>query len=185
MTGMRNKRGFTLIEVIVAVAIFVSVVVVATLALAYAVRAQRYNLAHEELINQTSFVVEHMSRSLRMAKKQLPGLPSCIGLNENYEQGANSITFLHYKDKRGATDDEFETTLVCTKFYLSDGRLYEENVDTLESFALTSESLEVTDFSVSISLDQQKLVGIFLEITGRENTIIRIQTSISQRDLNI
>ena len=170
------KKGFTLIEVLVAVAIFVSVMVVAGSAFISAIQAQRYNLAYQELLDQTSYVMEHMSRIIRMAKKQLPppDHPVCIVEGDNYEiaDDNDSIKFI---DQYG----------VCTRFFLDTGTKELKKQVGARTTPLTSPNLEVNQFYVRLDpISNQPRVIIDLGITGREETNITIQTSASQRDLN-
>jgi prepilin-type N-terminal cleavage/methylation domain-containing protein len=182
---MDHKRGFTLIELLVAVSIFVAVIMIITSALVYAIRMQRQNLAYQQLLDQTSFVMEYMSRHIRMAKKQTPDVTlACIGADENYQSVGNNIKFLRYKQEPGT-----DPLLVCSEFFLDSGELQEEVYDgvSTSTHSLTSPSLTVNDFSVNVTNtgeDEQPLVGIYLAIGGREDTEIKIKTSVSQRDLN-
>jgi len=167
------KKGFTLIEVLVAVAIFVSVMVVAGSAFVSAIQAQRYNLAYQELLDQTSYAMEHMSRTIRMAKKATADVCG-LGEGDNYNiSSSNSIQFI---DQYGD----------CAEFF------WDKNTNELKKRAgtqttpLTSPSLRVDNFNVSLGTSlNQPIVTIVLEVTGAEDTNILIETSVSQRDLNL
>lgn len=179
---MGNNRGFTLIEMMVAVTIFVSVVTVALAIFVSSLQAQRQNLAYQQLLDQTSFVTEYMSRAIRMAKKELSTPPICLtvcGRGCNYETNPqqDSIKFIDYNG-------------VCTEFFLENEQLKKRvGADVL---ALTSPDLTVSSFNVNLSGQYQPptdylqpLVTIFLEIVGKEQSKIQIKTSISQRNLDI
>ena len=176
---------------LVALFIFSLIVVVIASILTNAIRVQRYNLAHRELMDQTSFVMEYMTRHIRMAKKQTADMAySCVSEGSNYQIGANSIEFVQYRHLSGSSPP----TLVCTKFYLFDEQLSEE-LRLMDPFgtlvfsqAITSPNLEAERFDIFLDPDParaQPLVVIdTLKIKGRRNTEIEIKTSISQRDLN-
>ena len=182
-----TAKGFTLVEILVAVGLFLAVTAVVFGAYVFIIRSQVRALAQQELLNQTSYAMEYMSRALRMAKKDLTN--SCLGASSsgyNY-WGANGwIRFLNYKDK-------------CQEFSLSGGRLRqrESSDSTSGNFGmysfLTSSDFSVSQFLVGASGYSgwsqgdaiQASITFLLDISGRENTNIRIQTTVSQRDLDV
>ena len=170
---MKNKKGFTLVEVLVTVLIFTVVILIAAGIFASAIRAQRYNLAYQELLDQTSYVMEYMSRQIRMAKKATDN--SCIPQDTNYHTISEDIKFIDQDEK-------------CTEFLIDSGQLTERKEGTTE-LPITSPYLTVDDFDVTIDGDaagdnEQPCVEISLKINGKEDTSIKIQTTISQRDLD-
>jgi len=183
MTGIHHhKKAFTLVEMLVAVFIFSLIVIIVASMLVNAIRVQRYNLAHRELMDQTSFVMEYMSRHIRMAKTATTA--DCLSVGDNYDD-SNGIKFLHYRYITGEDDPE----LACTEFSESGGRLREEVqwIDIPGGYTreLTSGDLDVVFFNAQVDPGrEQPLVQINLRIAGREDTELEIQTKISQRDLN-
>lgn len=181
-----QEKGFTLIEMLVAVAIF-SIIIGAIIGVfVSAVRTQKYCLAAQQLLDQTSYAMEYMSRSIRMAKKDLVG--DCVlpaGKNYNYIPGLG-LMFRNYD------------SIKCKGFYLYDGRLYdyERNRASGESLPLTSAkaNMEVKNFNINLlgpdqpPTDlQQPRVTFLLEIESKKITPspkIKIQTTVSQRDLD-
>lgn len=188
-----HKKGFTLAEVLVAVSVFSILVVIMSSAFIHALKIQRYNLAHQGLLDQTSFAMEYMSRHIRMAKTRIAGMSNLacnnVDPNRNYHVDGGTIQFIQYRYESG----QVNPTLVCTEFSLSGGRLRETvrdmntGAEIFESY-LTSDNLAVTNFEVQVEdeLQKQPLVEINLDIEhDADDTIkIEIQTSISQRDLN-
>jgi len=61
------KKGYTLIEVLVAVSIFTILVAGPTGLFITALRGQRKALATMEIIDDSSYALEYISRALRMA----------------------------------------------------------------------------------------------------------------------
>lgn len=190
-----SDASFTLIEMLVAATIFVSVVTVISTIFISGLRAQRQSLAYRELLDQTSYLLEYMSRSLRMAMKDdiaIRGFPlkNCLNGNKvNYEFEGDCLKFRNYKNE-------------CQEFCLKDiggGRkkIVEIIYDgTTVEVDLTSPDLNVKSFEVKdprspSSWKQppedyfQPLVEILLEIEGREQSKIQIKTSISQRNLDV
>lgn len=182
-----------MVEMLVAMTIFVIVVTIASTIFVHAIRAQRLNLAYQELLDQTSYVMEYMSRSIRMAMKddiEIWGFvstpPGCLaGINkENYEFDvpAQCLKFRNYKNEcqyfclQGATLLTATTTPTIPPVFT----------------ALTSPELQVSPlgaqwvelFGETQADTDQPRVTILLQIEGREGARIQIRTSISQRNLD-
>ena len=181
-TNSTNK-GVSLIEMLAAVAIFAITIGAISGLFISAIRTQRRILATQELLDQTSYVLEYMGRALRMAKKDTSLV--CLSTAKNYENGIDWIRFLKFESATG--------TDVCYYFYLSGNRIYESKGGAA-GISLTSEKLTVNFLKFVVSGDDlptdtlQPRVTIFLEIFGKgatgEQPKIQIQTSISQRPLD-
>lgn len=167
----RRVEGFTLIETIVAISVFVFVITSVSGIFVTALKLQRRSIAYQQVLDQTSYLMEYMSRSVRMAKKDISG--SCAGAAKlNYEFSGNCLKFRNYKNQ-------------CQQFCLDSGRIKNENGDYL-----TSANLNVLSFSVNLlghtqNDDIQPKAAISLDVKGKENTIIKIQTAVSQRNLDV
>jgi len=180
-----SNSGFSLIEMIVAVAVFSIAISIPTGLFVSVIRSQEESLAEQETIDAVSYTIEYMSRSLRMAKKDLTG--SCITQDANYENPdftTSSIRFLNYA---GA----------CQEFALSDSRIVErkspdEDKDNLPTtgFYLTSSGLKINPLVFRLlgevqTDDFQPRVTIMMGIEGEETSFRnRVQTTVSQRNLD-
>ena len=168
-----NNKGFTLIEMVVAVAVFSLLVSVSTGILLSSLKAQRQSLATQEVLDQTSYLMEYMSRSLRMAKKDLAG--TCTGTAKlNYAFTGQCIKFINYHNE-------------CQQFCLDGTRIRNE-----AGVYLTSSNLNVSFFGVNLSGQYQPpadtlqpRLTISLIIQGKEQSMIKIQTTISQRNPDV
>ena len=183
-TNSTNK-GVSLIEMLAAVAIFAITIGAISGLFISAIRTQRRILATQELLDQTSYVLEYMGRALRMAKKDTSLV--CLLTAKNYENGIDWIRFLKFESAT-ATD-------VCYYFYLSGNRIYESKGGAV-GVPLTSDKISVNFLKFNLSGDTigespnlQPRVTIYLEVLGRgatgEQPKIQIQTSISQRPLDV
>jgi len=171
------NRGFTLIEMVVAVAVFALVVGAASAIFVSSLKIQKQSLSSQELLDQTSYLMEYMSRAIRMAKKddvEIGGVVvNCLsGTKVNYEFDGQCLKFRNYKNE-------------CQQFCLDNDRLKNE-----AGVYLTSPDLKVKNFDVNLTgetqLDYlQPKVSIVLNIEGREQAKVQIQTTISQRNLDI
>jgi len=159
---------------VVAVAIFSLLVGVASSVFLSSIKNQKQGLATQEVLDQASYLTEYMSRSLRMAKKDMTG--GCTGTAKlNYAfTDDQCLKFLNYNG-------------ICQQFCLDGTRLKDENGNYL-----TSASLQVSNFAVVLSgavqppIDYlQPRVTVSLNIAGQEQTSLKIQTTVSQRNLDV
>jgi len=177
------NKSYTLIEVLVAVGIFIIIIAAPTGFLVGSLKGQQKALASQKLLDNTSYTLEYMSRALRMAKKELSA-PACLsqnGLNYETTRSETGLKFINYKEE-------------CQEFFLEQKRL-KESKDGIENY-LTSEDLEITSLKFKLSGESQTdndqpRVTLFLEIKGGKGQrpelrpLIKIQTTISQRNLDV
>lgn len=174
------KKGFTLIEILAAVAIFSIFAAISTGFFVLSLKTQRKILALREIIDSSSYALEYMGRFLRMAKKDdLGGVDCLAGEKVNYETNLSGqeIKFRNYKDE-------------CQRFYLENNQIKEERGESV--FPITPADLEVTSLTFKISGEQQQdnlqpKVTIRFEIQkkGQPATKMLIQTTVSQRKLDV
>jgi prepilin-type N-terminal cleavage/methylation domain-containing protein len=195
---MKNK-GFTLIEILVTTALFVAIFSIISGLFFSALKVQSRALASQNLIKESSYVMEYMSRQLRMAQKSESGNGKDCTFPPDYRNylvngEGNSIKFRNYSDE-------------CWTFFLDvgQGRLKVIRNDginpPLEDF-LTSPDLKVLSFKINLSGDDpaegpgaqiQPRITILLKIQGQggqgqrieKMPEIQIQTTVSQRNLDL
>lgn len=182
----KTKKGYTLIEVLVAVTIFSFIIAGPTGLFITSLRGQRKALATMEIVDNSSYALEYISRALRMAKKDLDGF--CISTGSNYQNPGGDISKIRFLNYQG----------LCQEFSSSTGQLGErkssdKTAGNLGQFlALTPTDLEITFLKFQLTGqtqddDLQPRVTILFEIRKRTQpeTKIRLQTTISQRNLDI
>lgn len=195
------KRGFTIIELLVTVAIFSFVVAITSGIFIFSLQGQRKTLAHQTVLDQTSYVMEYMSRQLRMARKELSDPPSCltnVGRGYNYESITNdSIKFVNYK---GDCTEFFRQWNPAEEIYqLKEKRKI--GTPEEEILDLTSNDLNVATLIFNLMGEYQGVFGdnqfklqpratISLVVQGKgekpeSRPEIEIQTTVSQRDLDV
>jgi len=208
-----KQEGQTLVELLVALATFSIFIATICGLFVSGIQAQARVLATQEVINQTSYVLDYMSRALRMAVKDTDG--TCLtapqggddnGAGHNYEYELNRIRFLRYNagldknicqefylflDDRGTPSDTTDDISILKEKKSSDKK--ENNFGAGTDLLLTSYNINVNSFQVNVSGDNrgdeiQPRVTIFLEVAGRRTSlgspVINVQTSISQRNLD-
>lgn len=195
----KNLRGFTLVEILVGMTVFLIVIGAVLGLFVLGIQQQRRSLATQVLLNQTSYALEFMSRSLRMANKELSA-PTCLSQNGlNYEiplgyqiGGPNLGTGIKFINVL-----ETDVNYKCQEFYLDSGSkqlYYKRGGDP--ALPLTSNKLEITSLKFNlIGQDQpptdnlQPRVTISMEIKSTGITqgppVLKIQTTISQRNLDV
>lgn len=178
---MMNK-GLTLIEMIAAVGIFAITVGTISGLFISAVRAQRKSLATQELLDRTSYVIEYMGRTIRMAQKDIDG--TCIIAKTNYENPGGDVSKIKFINYEG----------VCQDFFLDNNQIKEYKTGYATSLPLTPPELKINSLKFYLSGQSQNdvlqpRVTIFLEIeSGRipqSPPKIQVQTSVSQRALDV
>ncbi len=178
-----KNKGFTLIELLVTAVIFSIVIGAATGVFASAIKLQRYNLAHQQLLSQVSYAIEYMDRAIRMAKKD-DGFCGFAGQNYKVSDGNRKIEFRNYKGD-------------CQEFHLdtSINQLVASKGSYFSNIPLTSDDFEfeIISFNFQLSGDNpgdnaQPMVTVSMDIKGRgsgQQPRIKIQTTISQRNLDM
>ncbi|OHA74104.1 MAG: hypothetical protein A2940_00425 [Candidatus Wildermuthbacteria bacterium RIFCSPLOWO2_01_FULL_48_29] len=172
---MNNQRAFTLIEMLVALAVFGIIIGITSGYLVSAISVQRETLAIRPMVDETSFVAEYMSRALRPAQRsQDASCLSASGLYYEVSPTGDSVTFI----------DEDER---CREMYFEAGAgKIRETIDGVDG-ALTSSSLDIQnmEFVLPASAERHPQVTFSMEVRPREETasrVLRIQTTISQRE---
>ena len=198
-----KQKGFTLIELIVVMAVFLVIIGAALGIFISIVQNQKRILARQELLNQASYFLEQMSKGMRMAAKDLTG--RCIDQGNVYKitKDANgnfsSIKFINQSD---VTKDPQGS---CQMFCLSEDIIKEKYPDSvsdwncLNATPVTSSALKVNSLRFALDGDStlnqtyspvegsnvQPSCTISLDIKSfTSDPFIKVQTTVSQRDLN-
>ncbi len=184
------SKGFTLIEVVVVMAIFLFIIGAAIGIFLSVVKNQKKVLAEQQLINQVSYIEEYMSKAMRTAAVDLDGV--CI---DNSGLTGDNSGYIYLLTEPDATDDNFfkgirffnQSTLECQEFFLENGILkelrgangeavLEENRDA-EKIAITSLNLEISNIRFAINGKPGKVNDSYLckedaDICGATNKML-------------
>ena len=161
-----------------------------------AIKLQKYNLSHQQILDQTSYVMEYMSRTIRMAQKE-SSPPTCLtnppNPHLNYAKDLDAIVNINGVDTE--MDLLFkDSSGTCRGFFRENGQIKEyERGRTPEVLELTSNDLDVISLTFDLQgasdIDQlQPRVTIFMEVLGKvtgDQPRLKIQTTISQRNLDM
>lgn len=174
-----KNKGFTLIELMVSITLFAIIVGIIGSIFLTSLQGQRKAISFQGIFDQTSYLMEYMSRSLRMARRDLTG--ACITAGTNYQKtrSGRGIRFINSQN-------------ICQEFYLDIAidRLKEAKGSAQEQY-LTSENSRVTAFNIAVSdeagLQPKVTFLIAIEKKGLKAELVspmEFQTTLSQRKLN-
>ncbi|MDP4007155.1 MAG: prepilin-type N-terminal cleavage/methylation domain-containing protein [bacterium] len=177
-----RQKGFTIPELLVAMFMFSLIIGGAVNLLLAGIAAQRSSLATEELLDQTSFMMEYMTRVLRQAQKDLGA--TCLsvpGLNYEITHDGEGIMFINGNSQ-------------CQEFLLQGARI-QESIPPAPPAFLTSDNLLVTSLQFvlegeSQDDDFQPKVTFSIAIEGQGSKPearpkAKLQTTISQRKVDV
>jgi len=123
-----NQKGFTLVELLVALTLFMIVMDITVSVFISMVGHQKRMLAEQEFLSQTSFVAELMSASLRQAVPDRAGnclvegqnkYPGYVYLLTRYDAGSNSTKGIKFVTKDN----------VCQEFFVDSDGILKESKD--------------------------------------------------------
>jgi len=194
---IKNQKsgGVTLIELVVVLAIFMIVMVITVSIFISMAERQKNILEEQEILNQTSYVAEYMSRTIRTAKIDEVG--KCLSNNfigYNYLLTHYNLSEGFYQGIEFISGDD-----VCLEFFLdSDGVLKEvKNKNTPQSILSSKFTIKYLRFIINGDKTLQgtskndlvqpritMILDIITQETGGQKERI-FQTTVSQRNLNI
>ena len=189
-----GERGFSLLELVIVLAIFMVAITTAVSIFASIVSQQRRILDEEELLSQASYALEYMSRAIRAAVKDDTG--SCLGDSNigynyvltNYDSASGFYEGIKFINQSNSN--------ACQEFFIDlDGALKEiKNAGSAQSILSNAYNIKYGRFILNKNVQGsspddlvQPRVTILLNIqTKAQNPQEKIiQTTISQRNLNV
>ncbi len=183
-----KSKGFTLIELVVVMAVFLIIVGTALGIFISIVRHQKKVLAQQELLNQASYVFEHISKGLRMAKTATDS--TCIEAGSAYEI-SNDFSSIKFINQSEADLCQQFRIMPIDQNSLDSGYVLEEAKGSQNWVQVTSANLKI--YSLKFILDDgessqnsQPRVTMLLDIENSADYSqpLKIQTTVSQRNLN-
>jgi len=162
---LKNKlqKGFTLMEVMVAVSIFTIIVTVGIVALLTVNNTHKRSQIDRQAIDSLSYSLESMSRSLRTALEWTEVTSDAV---RYVDQDGNDVSY------------RFESGAIL------------KNEDLLGEHSITPENVVIENFELSHSggdgfIQQYVQINIVGTITnGRQESRFAVQTSVSKRVLD-
>jgi prepilin-type N-terminal cleavage/methylation domain-containing protein len=173
------NKGFTLLEVIVATAIFSMAVSSISALFMVAVRTQRNVLAQQDLIDNTRYALEHMSRQIRMARRDES--KKCVGeAGYTFTAGGSSLKFVDYRGD-------------CLTYDVEDGKI-RLKLNKENPVDLTSDDIRVNSLNFEVigrwayDVEQPRVI-IYLDAEAagampESSPQILLQTTVSVRNID-
>ncbi len=167
-----TTRGFTLVEMIVAIFVFSVVMVIATGALVSIIGANRKAQSVKSVMNNIAFSLDSMTRALRVGTDYDCGVSSCAS------DGSESITFTDVDGRQIQYQLDESTHQI------------ERSIDGANFQALTAPEVTVDRMMFYVDgVGSEGQPRVLVVIGGRagvgkSETVFNIQTLVSQRSLD-
>lgn len=180
LSAFKQNKGFTLVEMIVSLAIFSMVAVVATGALLTIVRSNQKARATKTVMENLSLAIDSMARSIRLGSNYHCGSTGVLTSPQNCTF-PNGASFVAYQDASGVT-----------KSFRLSGTSIVESDPTNGYSTTTSSDVSVTNlvFYVEEAVDPLAQARVKMTVQGYVNSGVgsstrsdfSIQTTVSKRD---
>ncbi|OHB19735.1 MAG: hypothetical protein A2854_03730 [Parcubacteria group bacterium RIFCSPHIGHO2_01_FULL_56_18] len=188
-THRQGERGFSLVEMIVAVALFAIIMLVAVGALLSLVDANRKARTLESVMNNLNISLDSMVRAMRMGSTYNCGgtlIPSSVGAD--CPTGDDLFSFAPYGSDSSQQNERYV-------YFFQDGRLYRSKNGGTDSIPITAPEIEIEDvkfYTIGTEpgdIVQPKVVVVIKGTAGTEKlktrTTFYIQATAVQRSLDI
>lgn len=185
------SKGITLIEAVVVLAVFMVIIEVTVSIFVSVIQQQKRILQEQDLLNQASYAIEYMSRSIRDAIKDKTG--NCLLTSGNiYSLTHYDPVASFYQGIKFVTKDN-----ICQEFFFDTDGVLKEIKSTGQPQNILSSKFKIKYFRVILNgnkilqtasekdLTQPRLTILLDVETNDQNQHEKIiQTTISQKDLN-
>lgn len=168
-----GRQGFTLIELMVAMAIFAVVITVVLGVFSMAIRAQKRVITLQNIQESAKFIIEFMAKEIRMSTIKIDSTSSVL-----------SIT----RFEGGESDSQYNVTYT---FNNSAGTLNRQSPQSNNQLNPAEVKITGSFDVVGVGADNfQPKVTILMKLEGvgyfsEEKAVVNIQTTLSQRILDI
>lgn len=177
------KKGFTLVELLIAVSLFVVVAIISIGAILSVFDANKKAQSSKTVMDNLNLAIENMARTVRFGNNYYCGISSNLSSVNNCPSGGNSISVTFEGDRiiyswNGTENDPIRKS--------EDGGLNYTNITAPEA---KIEHLRFYVFGTTIPDDNQPyIIAVIRGRVGNKSTnqtIFSIETSMSQRTLDI
>ena len=170
---IKNKKGFTIIELLVAISIFIAMILSITEIFAKVNEGQRHAIAAQNIQESMRYAFEVIAKEIRMAKPDSAG--SCVGVGNLYLENADGTTlkFLNYHDE-------------CVTYYLNGNTLMVDrntNIASASPLAIKISNLIFSSVNIGGIVQPRVTIKMDIEAIGKivDQQKTTLQTTISSR----
>lgn len=185
----QKTAGFTLVEMMVAVAIFSMVAVISISALLALVDANRRSQALFSVVNNLNFAVEGMTRQMRTGAYYHCGSAGGVAQPQDCPGGDDYIAFEAYNGDRNDPSDQ-----LVYRYNAAEDRIEKSTNGGMNFTPLTAPEVVVESFEVRVNgaprTDDEQPTAVFLiegyvDMGKGAHSEFHIQTSATQRVIDV
>jgi prepilin-type N-terminal cleavage/methylation domain-containing protein len=208
-----KSKGFTLVEIIVSLAIFSVVAVIAVGALVRVTSANRQAQAIQSGVNNISFVLDTISREMRVGSSYTcyngptwglnntvnfgTVVKNCTNINSdmlvtfntpNLDASGNTLQYGYLFYRNRDSNNNLTGTTTVYKGEATSGASG-GNLGSVAFYPVTSQGVNIQDFKVGV-YNADPYPWVFIRLRGyvgikiKDQSVFDIQTSVSQRIMN-
>ena len=190
LSNKKGRQGFTLIEMLVSIAIFTFVMLITTSAIFTIVASNKKAESLKSVMDNLSFALESMTRNIRTGssydayqcpnQSQLPNCPGNLGGSPGFEFASNQ--------------ELYNGNPITIEYYLSNGQIMQNepgNPDWSGPVAITASEINITrlDFYLVGSGADGYQPSVLMTVigtagVGTTQSQFKIQTTLSQRQID-
>lgn len=174
-----KEHGFTLLELVIAVAIFLTILMVLGGMVLAVVRAQRVAIATQQVQDTLRSALEILGRDVRLAAKNTAG-SSCVPARADFLPSSGESPSLTFISDRGH----------CLTYSIVNQQIH-RLADGTSDETLTSDNVLVTalNFNIFGEGDDQTQPRIIVRLAAQSKTssqvTMRVETTLTQRELDV
>jgi len=176
---IKNQRGVTLLEIVVAISLFAFLVITITEIFQSIMKSQKNIIANQSLDENMMYIFEVMSREIRMAQRDYEDpLDACIASSSGRIYYATS-SILYFRNQYGE----------CVRYFANNKRLYIYREDSATSTPITPNNIKIENLKFfnfgNLIENSQEMVHInmdaYIDNNRLESAKTIIQMSITSR----
>lgn len=194
------QNGFTLVEMIISLAIFTVVAVVAVGALLKVMDANRKSISLKTTINNLNFALESMSREMRVGRDYDLDNDNGVIKNDYFTDKSNKITSgkwtIAFRSSNISTDSVGKkcNLIFAYRYDESEEKLFkaqqpncDSDINSDDFQELTSEDIKITSTIIEVSNEPNEQPYVFIWLQGESGVKVKdkvdfsVQTRVSQR----
>ena len=178
MKILKNKTGFTLIEVLVSTALFVIIITAAMDVFKLVIESQRSAIATQNVEESLKYFLEVTGKEVRMAKRN-NSLCASLAATDIYNTNGTNLNFRNYHDQCVSYNLVFDNANNVNRFAVTrDG-----NTDFITPAKINIDELHFIARSQMSTAQPTVTIELVAHALGKDisKSTMRIQTTLSSR----
>jgi Tfp pilus assembly protein PilE len=176
ISNLKSQTGVTILELMISVALFSLVIILASDIFRSVINSQREAIASQNIQENMRYSFEKLSKEIRMAQKDKTNFCIPVGSNIYWTNGSKDrLVFLNYQNK-------------CVCYFLNNGQFMVSDQTCSGGLPLTPQKIVVSKLNFAVTdsatgaqgfVAMKMHVNVFL--AGRINESVDLQTGLSSR----